>query len=393
MSTETMNREQAKEILEKYNNGSADARERAMLDNWFLQESRKSEGLDDDGKFVLLKGEIWEKTLLKSGLDTSPRSRMFRLWPRIAASVALIGLASAVFFYFNSDKLPVTKAQYVADVAPGGTKATLTLANGDKISLTDASNGSVAKQAGVKITKMADGRIVYSVVASGDETVANGEVMKNTITTPNGGKYEVILPDGTKVTLNAASSLTFPTAFIGTERQVKLAGEAYFEVAENKEMPFTVNSGVQTVEVLGTHFNINAYPDERTLKTTLVEGSVKVMAGSMSTVIVPGQQTALDSADPANISRQYVDIDKETAWKNDVFAFDKADVRSVMRQISRWYDVEVVYVGQFPDEDFFGEISRKSNLSKVAKILELNNIKLEINGRIVKVSYIQPSRK
>src|SRR5690606_236020 len=127
---------------------------------------------------------------------------------------------------------------------------------------------------------------------------------------------------------------------VGAERQVKLEGEAYFEVAKNKEMPFIVNSGVQTVEVLGTHFNINAYPDERTLKTTLVEGSVKVMAGPMSTIIVPGQQTELDRTDPANISRQHVDIDREIAWKNDVFAFDKADVRSVMRQISRWYDVE-----------------------------------------------------
>jgi transmembrane sensor len=389
MFTKAMNREQAKELLDKYNNGSADARERALLENWFLQESSKTHMDDDQGKFLLLKAQIWEETLRNAGLSTKRRGKKFRLWPSIAASVAIIGLAGALFFYFTSNKQPVAIRMSSRDVAPGGTKATLTLSNGKQISLTDAENGSLAQQSGVKITKLADGQIVYSISSETEVSADKQSIQENTISTPNGGKYAVILPDGSKVTLNAASSLTFPTAFSGGLREVKLDGEAYFEVAKNKNMPFIVSSPLQKVRVLGTHFNINAYSDERTVRTTLVEGSVEVSTAAVSEVIVPGQQTEIGRNNLNKISKKHVDVDAETAWKDDVFSFDNADVKSVMRQISRWYDVEVIYIGQFPDEQFVGEISRKSNLSKVAKILELNNIRLEITGKTARVSYFQ----
>lgn len=386
----TMNRKQAEELIQKYDSGLASAEEKAMLDNWFLHESQQSAFKDEDHKFLLLKSEIWQATLAKAGLKPVVRKVRIGLWTGIAAAIALIALSAALFIYISSDSSQVLNEKFANDVAPGGNKATLTLADGKKISLTEAQKGNLALQAGVIITKLADGKIIYSVIAT-DESTDPAGVMQNTISTPNGGKYEIILPDGTKVILNSASSLTFPTAFIGAEREVKLDGEAYFEVAKDKKKRFIVNSGIQSVEVLGTHFNISAYPDEQAIKTTLVEGSVKVSAGQYSTLLVPGQQSVTGRDGAGNISKNYVDIDKEIAWKNGILSFEQDDVKSVMRKISRWYDVAIEYSGDFPDERFFGEISRQSNLSEVARILELNNIHLEIKGKTVKVSYVPPA--
>lgn len=389
-----MNREQAKELIEKYDRGLASAEEKALLDNWFLYESRKSEFTDNDHKFLLLKSQIWQATLQQSGLKSKPYGSKISLWLGMAAAMVLIGLSAVLFVYVSSEPLQVAKEKYANDVAPGGNKATLTLSNGKKISLTDAQNGSLIKQTGVNISKLADGQIIYQAVSADNSAESQRNTVENKINTPNGGKYQVILPDGTKVTLNAASSLTFPTTFTGPEREVKLDGEAYFEVAKDKNKPFRVNSGIQTIEVLGTHFNINAYANEQTIKTTLMEGSVKVSVGEASTLIVPGQQTIIDRDKPQEINKGNADIDKETAWKNDIFLFEKDDLKSVMRQISRWYDVEVVYTGTFPHNElfeFFGGISRKSNLSEIATILELYNVHLEITGRVVKVTYVPPS--
>ena len=317
------------------------------------------------------------------------KSGNIRLWSGIAAAVALVGMVAALFFYTGSEPLQITPEPYANDIAPGGDKATLTLADGKKISLTEAQNGKLGQQTGAIITKLADGQIIYSMIAA-EEGTEGSEVTQNTISTPNGGKYQVILPDGTKVMLNAATSITFPTAFRGDHRQVKLDGEAYFEVAENKNQPFIVSSGTHTVEVLGTHFNINAYSNEKAIKTTLLEGSVKVSVGGRSALIVPGQQTLVERDNPLEVIKRNADLSKEMAWKNGIFSFEKDDLKSVMRQLSRWYDVNVVYSGDFPDEEFFGEISRNSNLSEVAKILELNNIHLEIAEKTIKVTYISP---
>jgi len=211
--------------------------------------------------------------------------------------------------------------------------------------------------------------------------------VQNTVSTPKGGQYRIILPDGTNVWLNAASSISYPTVFKGAERLVTLNGEGYFEVTKNKAMPFRVKSAMQTIEVLGTHFNINAYTDETRVKTTLLEGSVKVISATRSTFITPGEQAAISRAGNGIISKQRVNVDKEVAWKNGVFSFADEDIRAVMRQVSRWYDIDVVYEGDIPDEKFFGEISRSSNLGDVFRILELNNMKFAVEGKTIKVSY------
>lgn len=385
----TMNKKHAEELIQKYDSGLASVEEKAMLDNWFLHESQQSAFAEEDHKFLLMKSEIWRATLKQAGLSPESPKVRFGLWTGIAAAIALITLSAALLIYISSGPSNIGNEKYANDVAPGGNKATLTLADGKKISLTEAEQGNLALQAGVIITKLADGKIIYSVIAT-DESTDPASIMQNTISTPNGGKYEVILPDGTKVILNSASSLTFPTAFSATEREVNLDGEAYFEVAKDKNRRFIVNSGIQSVEVLGTHFNINAYLDEPSIKTTLVEGSVKVSAGQYSTLLVPGQQSVTGRDGARNISKSYVDIEKEIAWKNGILSFEQDDVKSVMRKISKWYDVTIDYSGELPEERFFGEISRQSNLSEVARILELNNIHLEIKGKTVKVSYVPP---
>lgn len=170
-----------------------------------------------------------------------------------------------------------------------------------------------------------------------------------------------------------------------------MEGEAYFEVTKNTEMPFMVKSGQQVIKVLGTHFDVNAYADEPALKTTLLEGAVEVTSHKAVVRIKPGQQALVEKKDQKNIIVREADLEKEMAWKNGVFSFENDDLKSIMRQVARWYDVEVIYEGEFPDDKFFGGIPRNSKLSAVAKILELNNIQLKVNGKTIRVSYQNPA--
>ncbi|WP_449437215.1 FecR family protein [Pedobacter steynii] len=197
----------------------------------------------------------------------------------------------------------------------------------------------------------------------------------------------MVLSDGSRVKLNAASSLSFPSSFKGTERVVDLEGEAYFEVAKNIQHPFKVISGSQTVEVMGTHFNVEAYAEESEIKTTLLEGAVKVAVGKNHTVMSPGEQALVSRENVGYITKTEVNLDKETAWINDLFIFDGDNLKSVMSEISRWYNITIVYTGPIPDKKFFGGISRNSKLSEVFKILELNQVKLRLKGKTVYVSY------
>ncbi|TDQ07123.1 FecR family protein [Pedobacter metabolipauper] len=380
-------------LLKKYRLGNATFEEQNFLEKYYnLHDSEEDLiNAENESDFNPVKDSIKKRIDLEI-LNVAEREsarRTKKLWSRYAAAAALFFVVSATIYLLTQ---PGSINTYLAsgsdDLAPGGNKAILTLANGKKIILDDVIKGEIAQESGISIRKTADGQIIYTV--SDDHTLdASLPIPTNTITTPNGGKYQIILPDGTKTMLNAGSSLTFPTAFIGTERLVYLNGEAYFEVTKNKEMPFRVNAAMQSIEVLGTHFNINAYGDEPAIKTTLLEGSVKVSSGQNSAILVPGQQSLIKWDDSRNIVKQFADLEKETAWKDNLFSFDNDDLRAVMRQISRWYDAEVVYVGDFPDEKFFGEISRNSNLSEVAKIFELNNIHLNISGKTIKVSYNQ----
>ncbi len=304
--------------------------------------------------------------------------RPSKWWLPVAASV-LILLSLGFYLLLQKQDNKQNKSQ-VVNILPGGNKAFLTLANGNKIVLNGAKNGNIATQGNVTVLKVADGQLSYA--AKGDENTNAGF---NTITTPKGGQYQLILADGTKVWLNAMSSLRFPTVFKGALRQVELTGEAYFEVAKNKAMPFIVKSSFQAVRVLGTHFDVNAYADESSIKTTLLEGSVEVSNQYSKTIIAPGQQSV--AGIQGGLLKKDVDTEKEVAWKNGIFSFDGDDLKTIMRQVSRWYNVDVSYAGSISDEKFHGEISRFSNLSDVLKILELYQVHFEQSGNNLIVSY------
>ncbi|WP_221392448.1 FecR family protein [Dyadobacter sp. NIV53] len=306
------------------------------------------------------------------------------LWPKIAAAAILI-MAIGLYWWSGSGgkaRIAQTKPEIlVTDVMPGGNKAVLTLGDGSSIILDSAKNGNLASQGNTSITKSGTGELVYK--ASGE---ASNTIVFNTVATPKGGQYHIVLPDGSRVWLNAASSLKFPTSFTGKDRRVEITGEVYFEVAHNARMPFIVKAYETEVEVLGTHFNMNAYPDEKRMKTTLLEGAVKVSKGNQSAVLSPGQQ-----ADILNMNNNIrvlnnVDTDKEMAWKNGYFQFEDENLESIMRQVSRWYDVEVNYEGNPGKEHFTGRLPRNANVSKVFKILSLSGIKFRIEGKTIIVT-------
>ncbi len=258
-------------------------------------------------------------------------------------------------------------------MTPGGNKAVLYLAGGQAITLDTAGNGAIASQGNVQVIKLDSGQLAYQGAG------AQGEVAYNTLATPRGGQFRIILPDGSSVWLNAASSCDSP-AFNGKEREVELRGEAYFEIAKNADKPFRVKVKDMTVQVLGTHFNVMAYDDEASVRTTLLEGAVQVKQGTHSLAMRPGQQV---SAHPAgNMTLQDgVDVDEVVAWKNGYFHFNRESLQGVMRQIGRWYDAEITYEGNLPDREFGGKIARSSSVKEVLSILELSNVHYRIEGK------------
>jgi transmembrane sensor len=261
-------------------------------------------------------------------------------------------------------------------VAPGGNKAVLTLANGSTIVLDSAHNGVLAKQGNSIINKTGDGKLVYRASATADNEVPQ----INTVTTPRGGQYHIVLPDGSDVWLNAASSISYPTIFNGKTRRVEITGEAYFEVTKNAAMPFIVKSPRAEVDVLGTHFNIMAYADEDVMKTTLLEGAVKIIANGSSGILKPGQQAVLNNKDELSINN---DADDEIAWKNGLFQFRGADIRSIMRQAARWYNVDVVFEGKVPVKQYTGRISRNVKASALLNMLKYTGVNAIIEGNSI----------
>ncbi|HKG07718.1 MAG TPA: FecR domain-containing protein [Pedobacter sp.] len=381
------------EILKKYKEEKASIEEIKFLEAYYNAFEANDDLINEENEagYVYLRDSI--KTAVDKKISAgSSVKKLNNNWFRYSAAAAVLLLLSVAVYFVKRDKKQDFIANIDQQISPGGNKAVLTLGSGQQIILNDAATGEIAKQSGISITKTADGQIVYTIKdlsASSD----NGEVLKNTITTPKGGQYKIVLPDGTNVFLNAASSLVYPASFQGAERLVTLNGEAYFEVAKKMNMPFIVKSGQQTVEVLGTHFNINAYDDENVIRTTLTEGSVKVSSATASSMISPGQQAVLSKNGNGAIIKRNVSTEKETAWKNGLFSFEGDDIKSVMRSISRWYNVEVSYRGDLSDIEFTGEIFRTAKLSEVYKILELNNIHFDVEGKKIIVSYDQEAIK
>lgn len=296
-----------------------------------------------------------------------------------AAACIILVLAASVYFYFSQapqDHTKLVTIQAPQDIkAPDASKAQITLANGDIIYLDSAGNGSLAQQGSVKLLKLANGEIAYESEFEGDVSA----IQYNTLTNPRGSRViNLTLSDGTKVWLNAGSSITFPIVFTGNERNVSITGEGYFEVAHDAKKPFKVSKATMEVVVLGTHFNVNAYDDESAIKVTLLEGAVKVNKLNHSAVLKPGQQASISNEIQVNSS---VNINAVMAWKNGYFSFEETDLATLMRQIGRWYDVEIVYAGKIPERRFGGEISRNMNASQVLKILEESNVKFKVEQK------------
>lgn len=311
------------------------------------------------------------------------QKRTLRLWPRLAVAAAVTVIAFGIWFYTNKiDSLRNTfgSGQIIAnDVAPGGVGATLTLANGEKIRLTDAGNGELARQAGVTVTKSASGEIIYEIMSSAKVENHRGAI--NTLSTARGETYQLRLPDGSRVWLNAASSITYSANLLQLgKRKVKLQGEGYFEITKDKAHPFVVESKGQQVEVLGTHFNVNAYGDEPAIATTLLEGSVKVSQTDKEVILKPGQQ-ALNEDNAFVVAA--VDMDKAVAWKNGLFMFKSEKISEIMKKVQRWYDVDIVYSdGDIGALKFSGTISRYDHVSKLLDILETTGqVHFKIEGR------------
>ncbi len=300
--------------------------------------------------------------------------KTIRLWPRIVAAASILLFVSFGTYFLLHKKIQQQYAnESAAKIKPGQNKAILTLANGSQLVLSGVNNGKIAVQGNIIINKTASGQVVYTVA---DEAPATS--VFNTISTPRGGQYRLTLSDGTNIWLNAASSIKYPTTFTGKDRLVELTGEAYFEVAHNKAMPFRVKTSTQVVEVLGTHFNINAYGDESFTKTTLLEGSVKVTHNNEEKILIPGEQSSLNS-NTFNVAE--ANVKEVVAWKNGYFRFNNASLPVILRQFSRWYDIAIVYDQSMNNQYFNGKITRSADLYRVLQILEKGGIRYKVEGR------------
>ena len=357
----------------------------------FLTDDQLRKGI---GNLYTLRERIWRR-LDESIPDDQVRGegttpiRSSRLWWKYAAVAAILLLVGGSAFLLldghrRSHPIAVTKPQpppVKHDVTPGGNKAILILAGGSAIALDSAKSGSLARLGNTNVVKVDNGELAYHP----SDKAQQGPEGYNELRTPRGGQYRLTLPDGTRVWLNAASSIQFPTAFRGAERRVTVTGEAYFEVARDVTHPFIVNIDTRMqVEVLGTRFNVNAYADESSVNTTLLQGSVRIVDGSKTTLLSPDQQSRVYNNGKSEVM-DGADIEAIVAWKNGQFQFESDGITAVMRQIARWYDVDVVYAGKIPEGTFSGEVSRNTNLSNVLKILELSGLSFKIENNKVTV--------
>jgi len=396
----------------KHLQGSLSDAEQEQLGHWVSQSDRnrrlfgsindeeqlrqqvllyRHEGADDNEAIILSK---IRQQLSNDQVIPVRKIHTLRRWVSVAAiALVLAGIGGYFLLSSKKDAAPVVvKTATPADIPPGRDGAILTLADGRQVVLDSLGNGVIATQSGTQI-ELKNGALAYNRDAGSTAPVYNN------LTTPKGRQFQLILPDGTRVWLNAASSLRYPTAFSGKERQVVVTGEAYFEVAHDKTKPFIVNISPTTggsegsrIEVLGTQFNVNAYSNEAAIKTTLVEGKVKfgyqsAIGNRQSAILMPGEQAVLiHDSQLAPTSRgltihDHADIDKAVAWKNGFFNFEDASLEEVMRQLERWYDIEVVYEKNIPEIQFGGKMSNDVSLSGLLKSLQEMEVHFRIEGR------------
>lgn len=391
-------------MLQKYMDGEATKEEKEFLESYYQSFDHKPEILNEYSEEEKEKlGSEMEAYLLRT-IERGASPEIVPLWSKyrlgLSAAASILVIFSLGLIFYATRNRPRQVASHVAapvDFSPGGDKAILTLSDGTTVVLDSISNGRIADPGGVRINKNKEGQLVYS---SPDDALHGGEEVArlNRISTPVGGQYQIVLPDGSKVWLNAKSSIQFPTFFSGKERRVKITGECYFEIAKNKDKPFLVDvNGMQEIVVTGTHFNVNSYDDESAIRTSLLEGSVHVkFAGKgmdarqrRSIMLKPGDQSSMIPNGDLRISQ--VNMDEVVAWKNGVFEFKKTSLEMVMRQISRWYNVEITYEKNIPSKVFSGKIHRSVNASQILEILRFAGVNFRMeaaskdgtNGRIV----------
>lgn len=390
---EELNDTRHRELAEKWLNGTITPDEEQEYARWYNQIDPE-EALDIPVQFAAGR-EDHRKKILKNIDDkitvqsaaVAKVSFIRRYWMAAAIILILITVAAlSGIFREPAEQVQIAVApSSLNDILAGRDGAVLTLADGSTVVLDTLGNGIIATQSGTQVM-LTDGLLAYE--APGQRPLSSSPVTYNSLITPKGRQFQIVLPDGTRVWLNAASSLSYPTVFSGSERKVEITGEAYFEVAKNEQAPFRVKvNGETDIEVLGTHFNINSYPDEGNIRTTLLEGSVMIRLGSARTMLSPGQQAMIafpDShssarpvSDPIKLIKR-VDTERIIAWKSGAFNFQDASIEEVMRQFARWYDIEVVYEKGVPDIEFGGKMGRDLSLSDALRMLA----KAKVNFRL-----------
>ena len=370
-----MDKETFDKLIDQVNNGTA-TDEQLSVYNAYMNRLSKPDtawanlGIEESAGQV--QTELWQ--MVKAGMAPATPIRQIKPWYRVAAAAAILLALSVGGYWLTRNKaIPKNDLAQQHDLAPGGNKAILTLANGQKIVLNDSKTGIIAKQGSAIINKTTEGEVVYQHKQDDNQQT---QAALNLISTPRGGQYHVVLADGSQVWLNAASSIKYPTLFNGNTREVEITGEVYFEVAHQANKPFKVHCNGQVVTVLGTHFNINAYTNEGAIKTTLLQGSVMVSTGKQQVTLKPGQQA--NNVTNGLTKIENADVDLAIAWHKGLFQFKDADVPTLMRQLSRWYDVDIDYEGSIPDAHFSGKIQRNYGGLKVSNILSYANIHFKI---------------
>lgn len=383
-----MQKEEFLKIVERISDGVASDQDIALYLKWYQQFDLDDRMWDQ----LQVKPEDFRQELLlniqheiQEDTPVVPIKKIQRIWPgMIAAASVILCLSVGVYFFKYKSSVPVNDKILVSNkINPGSNKAVLTLSDGKQIVLDDTQNGRIADQGDASIRKTAEGNLIYEVKGTDLSGEKAGKPVFNRMTTPRGGQYQLILPDGTKVFLNAASSLKYPTVFDQKERRVELTGEGYFEVAGNREKPFLVNvNGAQEIEVLGTHFNVKAYPDDKDIRTTLLEGSVKINYKDRHVLLKPKYMAVNDLK--GNLLVKQANIEQVMAWKNGLFVFDNVNLKEAMNMAARWYDIEVDYRGNVAQKKLWGTVSKYKTITELLdKIKFTTGINYKIEGRRV----------
>jgi hypothetical protein len=364
-------------LIDKYLDGAASPEERVLLEEYADQLANTGIVTMSAAEKAQLKEEMLQHILQQHLI---PEQKVIPFYRRtlfkIAAAAAIIiavGLSTFLLIEKNTGEKRVVQEKSQKDIYPGHDGAILTLADGHTIVLDNAQDGKISDEAVKNGNKVS--------YQNNDQT----KVESNTMTTPKGRQFSLILADGTQVWLNAASSITYPTAFTGSDRKVSITGEAYFEVAHNAKKPFHVQVNGMDVQVLGTHFNINAYSNEGSIKTTLLQGSIKISAAGKNQLVKPGQQTQVTGDGKISLIND-ADVNAAVAWKNGFFQFNEMGIESVMRQLERWYNIDVKYEGQIPNRRFAGQMDRSLTLSEILKILQESNVHFKLEDRTLIVT-------